>query len=566
MRDETVAGPPVPPVRPGAPAPEMSWSGWGDPDLAAPLPAPMLALVRSALGAKPRDPGAVTHRIDDLQLPAPRLPAALLQRLSALVGPANVRTDARARVLHTRGKSTPDLLRLQAGEADDAPDAVVLPGSHDEVLELLRCCSQQHIAAVPFGGGTSVVGGLQARREGFAGVIALDLRRMDALLAFDQISLTATLEPGLRGPQAEALLAARGYTIGHHPQSFLYATIGGFAATRSSGQASAGYGRFDENVVGLRLATPQGTIELGHAPRSAAGPDLRQLFLGSEGALGVITAVTVEVRPAPAVRVYEGWRLPSFAQGSEAIRRLVQDGPLPTVLRLSDEIETALNLVRPAEHEATVPREIRPSESPKGVARQRDSPGCLAIVGYEGSAEDVAARRAAVSSVLSAAGAEPVAGAGESWEHGRYLGPYLRDALLDAGAFVETLETATFWSGVPALYEAVSQALVGSLREQGTTPVVMCHLSHVYRSGASLYFTVTCAQLRDPLAQWWAAKAAACDAIQAAGATITHHHGVGVDHRPWYEREIGPLAVNALRAVKRELDPAGILNPGVLLP
>jgi alkyldihydroxyacetonephosphate synthase len=557
MQDEPPASLPVGRVRPAAPAADMAWSGWGDLELAAPLSPQLLALVRSALGVKERDPDSVRHQLGDLRLPAPRLPAASLQRLSELVGAANVRTDAQARVLHTRGKSTPDLLRLHAGEADDAPDAIVLPGSHEEILELLRCCSQQAVAVVPFGGGTSVVGGLQARREGFTGVIALDLRRLDALLAFDQISRTATLQPGLRGPQAEALLAARGYTLGHHPQSFLYATIGGFAATRSSGQASAGYGRFDENVVGLRVATPRGTIELGHAPKSAAGPDLRQLFLGSEGALGVITAVTVELRRAPAARVYEGWRLPSFAQGSEAIRHLVQDGPLPTVLRLSDEAETALSLMRP-EQQAQLGEG---AQSPGSAA----SGGCLAIAGYEGSAEDVAVRRAAVGSALRASGAQLQPGAGERWERDRYLGPYLRDALLDAGALLETLETATFWSGVPRLYDAVRDALVQSLGDQGTPPMVMCHLSHFYRSGASLYFTVTCAQGDDPVRQWRQAKAAASDAILAAGGTISHHHGVGVDHRPWYERELGPLAINALRAVKRELDPAGILNPGVLL-
>ncbi|MGO9975456.1 MAG: FAD-binding oxidoreductase [Solirubrobacteraceae bacterium] len=561
---------PPPPRRPHEPAPDMAWWAWGDPAQAAPLSERMLALVRGGLGAG--DPAAhvFTHQIEDLRLPAPRLPAAAEQRLSELVGSENVRADRVARILHTRGKSTPDLLRLRSGEADDAPDAVVLPGGHEEVLEVLRCCAAHTIAVMPFGGGTSVVGGLQPRRERFAGVIALDLRRMNALLALDEISRTATFEPGLRGPQAEALLARHGYTIGHFPQSFLYATIGGFAATRSSGQASAGYGRFDENVVALRIATPQGTIELGQAPRSAAGPDLRQLFLGSEGALGVITAVTVELRPAPPVTLYEAWRLPSFAQGCETIRQLVQDGPLPTVIRLSDEIETALSLERPADstQRAGGGGETAaggPSADPAAPAAQPASGGCMTIVGYEGTGEDVSARRAAISAVLAASGALPQRVAGEGWEQGRYLGPYLRDALLDAGAIVETLETATFWSGLPRLYAAVRDALGSSLRDQGSPAVVMCHLSHVYRTGASLYFTVACAQLEDPLAQWWQAKAAACDAIVAAGGTITHHHGVGVDHRPWYERQIGPLALGALRAVKRELDPAGILNPGVLI-
>jgi len=336
--------------------------------------------------------------------------------------------------------------------------------------------------------------------------------------------------------------------MGHFPQSFEYATLGGFAAARSSGQASAGYGRFDELVLALRLATPTGTLSAGRAPRSAAGPDLRQLILGSEGTLGVITSLTVQVRPLPEQRVYDGWRFASFDQGAGALRRLMQDGPRPTVLRMSDEAETALNLARPAE-----------------IGSGDGEAGCLAIAGYEGTATDVAERRRGASAVLEAAGAAPVPEAGESWARDRYRGPYVRDALLDAGALVETLETVTFWSSLPGLYAAVGEALRSSLSEMGTPPVVMCHISHVYPAGASLYFTVGCAQLADPVSQWRAAKAAASEAILAAGGSITHHHGVGTDHREFYEREIGAVAAEALRAVKATLDPAGILNPGVLL-
>jgi alkyldihydroxyacetonephosphate synthase len=370
---------------------------------------------------------------------------------------------------------------------------------------------------------------------------------MNALLELDEESRVASFEPGLRGPEAEALLGERGYTIGHFPQSFEYATLGGFAAARSSGQASAGYGRFDDAVVRLRVATPAGTLELGRAPKSAAGPDLRQLLLGSEGALGVITGLAVQVRPAPAVRAYEGWRFESFGAGAGAVRRLAQDGPVPTVLRLSDEAETALNLARPGELGA-------------------GTGGCLAIVGFEGSADEVAVRRAATATVLRQSGAEPVADAGEGWARDRFRGPYLRDALLDVGALVETLETVALWSSLQTVYEAVTAAIRDALSAQGTPPVVLCHISHVYRSGASLYFTVGCAQLADPIAQWRAAKAAASDAILAAGGSITHHHGVGRDHVDWYAREIGPLGVALMRAVKATLDPAGILNPGVLVP
>jgi alkyldihydroxyacetonephosphate synthase len=530
---------------------EMQWSGWGDPAEAPALSPATLELLRGALSV--RRPGP-TVPVQDVRLPPVRLGDRERDKLAAVVGAEHLSVDDRARLLHTRGKSTKDLLRIRSGEADDAPDAVVFPGSHEEVLELLSVCGDAGIAVVPFGGGTSVVGGLEPRRAGFSAVVALDLGRMNRLLDFDEKSRTATLEPGLRGPEAEALLAERGYTIGHYPQSFQYASIGGFAAARSSGQASAGYGRFDERVVALRIATPKGTIDLGRAPKSAAGPDLRQLFLGSEGTLGVITALRVEVSPLPEVRVYEGWRFETFAAGCTAARRLAQDGPLPTVLRLSDEAETAVNLARPTQLGESA-----------GVAEGRAGNGALAIAGYEGTAQDVQCRRDGASAVIRALGAERDPEAGAEWFDGRYKGPYLRDALLDAGALVETLETVTFWSGIERVYEAVRGSLQTALADLGTPPVVLCHISHVYRSGACLYFTIGAAQLDDPVSQWNIAKAAASDAILAAGGSITHHHGVGIDHREHYGREVGPLAVDALRAVKATFDPAGILNPGVLI-
>ncbi|MFJ6984702.1 MULTISPECIES: FAD-binding oxidoreductase [unclassified Streptomyces] len=529
---------------------DMLWSGWGDPAAATPLPDAVTGLLRDLLGVKPRTTGPVP--LDRIDVPATPLDAGTLAALRAAVGddPAHVRTDAESRVRHTRGKSTPDLLRIRDGEVDDLPAAVVLPGGHDEVLAVLTVCAVHGIAAVPFGGGTSVVGGLAPASRG--PFVALDLRRMDTLLAVDPVSRTATLQAGLRAPHAEDLLAAHGFTLGHFPQSYEWATIGGFAATRSSGQASAGYGRFDEMVLGLTLATPQGTVVTGRAPRSAAGPDLRQLLLGSEGAFGVITSVTVRVRPVPATRIYEGWRFPDFRQGAEALRRVAQDGPRPTVLRLSDETETFVGLAQP---------------DAIGSAAPADAAGCLAVVGFEGTDDDTAHRRAVTTALLREAGGTPAGEEpGRRWAHGRYHAPYLRDALLDAGAFVETLETAAFWSRLPDLYAGVRDALTAALTEAGTPPLVMCHISHVYENGASLYFTVVSAQGDAPLAHWTRAKHAANDAILAAGGTITHHHGVGADHRDWYVREAGDLAVDALRAVKGRLDPAGVLNPGVLLP
>ena len=519
---------------------EMHPSRWGDPARAQALPDEARGMVELVFGLDDR-PALV-----DPALAPSALEPAVLAELAAVVGPDHVRTDDETRRLRTRGKSTPDLLRMKSGDLSDAPDAVVRPGDHDEVAALLALAVEHHLAVVPFGGGTSVTGGLVARREGFAGVLSLDLVRMKRLVAVDHMSMTATLEPGLRGPEAEALLAAEGLTLGHYPQSWEYASIGGFAATRSSGQSSAGYGRFDALVVGLTVATPRGRLELGSAPANAAGPDLRQLILGSEGAFGVITSVTVRVRALPELKVYEGWRWPSFAEGAAAMRTLAQSGLLPTVIRLSDEAETAINLADPA------------AVGGHGAA------GCLMITGFEGTPAAVAAKRAAVTAVLAGLGGDSVGeAAGEKWARGRFDAPYLRDSMLDVGVLVETLETATFWGGVDRLYADVKAALTGAL---GDPSIVLCHISHVYETGCSLYFTVAAKEAEEPLEQWHRAKVAASDAMIAAGATITHHHAVGTDHKPWLAREIGEVGVRVLRAVKAELDPVGILNPGVLIP
>ncbi len=519
---------------------EMHPQRWGDPDAATSLPDAALGLVEAAFGRQDRP--AVTGAVP----PGGVLAEDLVEALRAIVGADQVLLDDLSRTLRTRGKSTPDLLRARAGDLGDAPDAVVRPDGDDEIAAVLAWAVEHHVAVVPFGGGTCVTGGLAARREGFAGVISLDLMRMKRLLEVDKISMTVTLEPGLRGPEAEALLTEHGLMLGHFPQSFEYASIGGFAATRSSGQSSAGYGRFDAMVVRMTAVTPTGSLHLGSSPANAAGPDLRQLLLGSEGAFGVITSVTVRVRPLPAVTIYEGWRWPSFVAGSEAMRALAQSGLLPTVIRLSDESETAINLADPTAIGGT------------------EDPGCLMITGYEGTAEQVETRRAAVTAVLTRLGGvglgeEP----GQAWVHGRFDAPYLRDALLDQGVLVETLETATFWSNRDRLYVDVKQALTSAL---GEGSLVLCHVSHVYETGCSLYFTVAARQGEDTLAQWHSAKVAASDAIIAAGATITHHHAVGTDHKPWLAQEIGDVGVRVLRAVKEELDPSGILNPGVLIP
>ena len=540
------------------------WWGWGAARAHHRLP----DAVRDLLGqlgipAQPSPPVALSEVV----LPPVRLPAAVRSQLAAVVGPDQIRDDRETRVRHCRGRSTVDLIRLRSGDGSDAPDAVVTPGGHDEVLAVLRVCADHGVAVVPFGGGTSVVGGLAPRRREGQPMIALDLARLDRLVAVDEVSGTAVLQAGVRGPRAETLLARHGLTLGHTPQSWEYASIGGFAATRSSGQASSGYGRFDDLVTGLRVATPVGTWELGRGPASAAGPDLRQLVLGSEGAFGVITEVAVRVRPMPTARRFEGWRVPDLATGIDLLRTLAQRGLLPTVCRLSDELETAAGLAnsRTAGTATTLPDgEKEAGEPPAPLSA---AGGCYLVTGYEGDEAAVRQRMGEVTEVLRAAGAASLGEqVGNEWVRGRFHAPYLRDALLDEGIFAETLETAACWSDLPGLYAAVRDAITGALAADGAPAVVMCHISHVYPVGASLYYTVVCPQGPEPLARWRAAKRAAGDAIMANGGTITHHHAVGTDHQPWLGAEIGDIGVAVLRAVKQAVDPAGILNPGVLVP
>lgn len=528
--------------------PPMKWNAWGDPQAAKPLSDGIRSLLRQALGVDAASASEPTP--EQVQL----LPSALSDTdrdaLVAIVGAQHCGTDTMSRLLHAGGKSTLDLLRRNGSGPQEAPDAVLLPGSDDEVAAILAHCAEHRIAVVPFGGGTSVVGGLDPLREGFTAAVTLDLRRFDALHNLDPVAGEAEFGAGVTGPQAEALLGAQGFSLGHFPQSFQFATIGGFAATRSSGQDSAGYGRFDDMVRGLRAVTPAGTLDLGRAPASAAGPDLRQLLLGSEGVFGVITRVRVRVHPVPESTRYEAWSFPDFATGAEALRAVIQTGSGPTVLRLSDEAETGVNLA-----------------TTESIGEQSITGGCLAITLFEGTAAHTQSRHAETRDVLQAHGGTSLGEApARDWEHGRFNAPYLRDSLLAAGALCETLETATTWSNLAALKAAVTEALTTTLAESGTPALVMCHISHVYPTGASLYFTVVAAQRGNPIEQWRKAKTAASDAMVRNGGTITHHHAVGADHRPWMRDEIGDLGVEVLRAVKATLDPTGILNPGKLIP
>ena len=527
--------------------PPMAWNAWGDPALAKPLSGGIRSLLENALGVGTSEEAAVG--IDDVQLAESHLSDADRSGLAAIVGADHVRTGHRDRLLRAGGKSTLDLLRRKLTQ-QDAPDAVLLPANEDEVAQLLAYCSEHRIAVVPFGGGTTVVGGVDPIRGEFSAVVSVDLRRLNEMHWLDKVSGEAELGAGLTGPDAERLLGEEGFSIGHFPQSFRFATIGGYAVTRSSGQDSAGYGRFNEMVRGMRLVTPVGVLDLGRAPESAAGPDLRQLVAGSEGTFGIVTRVRIRVHPTPENVRYEAWSFPDFSTGAAALRAVTQTGTGPTVLRLSDEMETGVNLAKP-----------------ESIGEQQITGGCLAITLFEGTPAHTESRHAETRAVLEAHGGTSLGEApARAWEHGRFNAPYLRDSLLASGALCETLETATTWSNLETLKAAVTTALTTSLGESGTPALVLCHISHVYPTGASLYFTIVAGQRGDALEQWGKAKVAACEAISQNNGTISHHHAVGADHRPWMTAEIGDLGVQVLRAVKQTLDPVGILNPGKLIP
>jgi alkyldihydroxyacetonephosphate synthase len=518
-----------------------------------------LDLLRDELGLGDRLTPPV--RLEDVRLPAASLPEGAARGLRSVVGEEHLREDREALVRHAAGRSYPDLVRLRSGDGSGAPDAVVWPGSAEEVSSVLAVCGAEGVAVVPFGGGTSVVGGVEALRGSHRGAVSLDLRRLDSL-SVDRTSLVASFGAGLPAPRAEARLQARGLTLGHFPQSFEFASIGGYVATRSAGQASTGYGRIDEKVVGVRMIAPAGPVETRTVPASAAGPPLRELIVGSEGVLGVIVDAALTVRPLPSARRYEGWQLGSFGEGVEAFRSLEQGHASPDVARLSDEEETRLALALSGSG-SPVERLAR-----RYLSARAGGSWCLAIVGWEGDEATVARRAAEGRRLLRAAGGRPLGERpGRAWLRGRYDGPYLRDELLGRGLLTETLETATTWSRIGDLHRAVGSALRDSLAARGTPPLVGCHVSHLYPAGASLYFTFLArAEEGSELDQWRAAKRAACDAIVAQGATLTHHHAVGRDHAEWMAAESGELGVEALRAVKERLDPAGIMNPGKLLP
>jgi alkyldihydroxyacetonephosphate synthase len=537
----------------------MRWWGWGDSAHAAALPPAALRYLSAGLGLALRTSPPVA--LASVRVPPSALERDTLERLRGIAGEQGVRDDRAERIAHAAGRGYADLVHLRSGELEGAPDAVVLPNSHEQVRELLELCADRSIAVVPFGGGTSVVGGVAPVRGQHGAVLALDMLRMAKLIDLDTTSRTVTVEAGMRAAALERYLGERGLTLGHFPQSFEYVSLGGCVATRSAGQASSGYGSIEKMVLGMRLAAPVGDIELPAVPATAAGPGVRQLVVGSEGTLGVIDLLELRVRAAPRERFYEGFFFGDFAAGVHALRSLAQQHAMPEVARLSDEQETRMSLALAG----TGGAKDRLGRAYLGARGYRD--GCLAILGFEGEGGELSDRRARARAIVRASGGLAVGRSpGEAWLRGRFAAPYLRDELLTHGIMVETLETATQWSNLAALHRAVGEAITQALSACGTPGLAMCHVSHLYETGASLYFTFLASRReQDEIGQWSAVKQAASRAIVEGGGTITHHHAVGRDHMPWMGQEIGTASLSALRAMKRELDPRAIMNPGKLL-
>jgi len=542
----------------------MNWWGWGTPDEQAEITSKALKYLadRFGLSSDRLDPSDAAVALDSIELPDSALGSKQLESFKQIVGSGNVATDRDSRVFRSAGKSYIDLLNQRAGRCESAPDAVIYPETEEQIAEVLKLCSKDGVAVVPFGGGTSVVGGVNPVRGKFNALISLDLRRLGSLGAVDKQSMTATFGPGLTGPKSEAALNGHGLTLGHFPQSYEYATVGGWVATRSAGQASAGYGRIDKLVKGMRCVTPIGVADMRTLPGTAAGPDLRQVFTGSEGVFGVITSVDLQVAAKPKSSRYEAWFFDSFDEGADALRELEQEGVIPTVARLSDEQETEVSLTMSDKGR------VKDKVGSLYLKARGYRPGALAIFGWDGqSTKGVQEARAAAIEVLDRHGCSCVGqSAGDSWLHGRYGGPFLRDVLMNRKFMVETLETATQWSNVGELYRAVKRSVTGLSTSQTGDPIIMCHISHVYKTGASLYFTFIAPQIDGAeIDQWRSIKAAVSDALIDNGGTITHHHAVGADHSLPFKEEVGDIGVEVLKAIKDRLDPAGVLNPGKLV-
>lgn len=548
-------------------SPATPWR-WGDPRIRYPARgrARLLAYLTRTLGGTPPRPARPSP---PSSLPDPRLSEDDLTDLARLVGPGALFRDDRSRRSASTGGSYRDVALSRAGSISDGADAVIEPASLPEVEAVVGWADSRRVALVPRGGGTSVVGGLEPRRNGLRAVVSVSLGRLRRAGPVDRPHRLATFEAGILGPELEASLRRSGWTLGHFPQSFERSSLGGWIVTRSFGQASTRYLTPVDRLEAFEIVTPRGRVAWRRSERPASAPDPGEIVPGSEGVLGILVSATLRVEPIAERTGYFAAVLPDWDAGVETTRRLAIASPAPAVLRLSDGPETDLTLAESG-WEAGGRREPWRRLAARGLRFRKapDGETCLLIGSYEGASSEVDRGRSELRSALRAARAAALPSmVGRAWERGRFLAPYLRDDLIENGWFVETFETFARWEGLSAVLRAARTAVVAWAGRQGVPAMVGTHLSHPTAEGTAAYFTVLAFQVPDridPAAR--AFKEATAEAVVRAGGTVTHHHGIGTYHRAWVRRSFPPGWLEGLRTLKARWDPNGIMNPGKTMP
>jgi alkyldihydroxyacetonephosphate synthase len=551
----------------------MKWWGWGHENVSfthddKPDLAPFIGRVLDVDVTRPTSSPPVAF--EDLEIPEPALGPELLSALEEAVGSAHVSTDALDRVVHARGKCLRDLVRHRGGDIGRIPDAVVRPGAEEEVDAVLRAALEADAVVIPFGGGTNVSGSLEAPPDEPRTIVSADMSRLDRVLDVDETSRLARVQPGVLGPRLEEQLNARGWTLGHFPDSFAHSTLGGWIATRSSGMQSDKYGDAADLTRAVRVATPAGLLVTRPVPHTSTGPSVREMVLGSEGRLGIITEATVHVHRVPERRVILGYLLPDWGRALEAMREIAVAEASPSVTRVSDAYETQFSF---ATKRRPTPVDRAKSTALATYLRRRRGYDldamCLAFIGFEGSPGHVAAQRKLARRIVARHDGLCIgAGPGELYDQKKFDTPYIRDYLLDHGAPADVSETAAPWGRLPVVYDAVMAAARGAFAALGVTGYIMCHLSHSYHAGACLYFTFAFkpSGAGDVLGEYDVIKSAIQQAFVDAGATLSHHHAVGTEHAPWLEQDISSPGVAMLRALFDGVDPGANLNPGKIVP
>jgi alkyldihydroxyacetonephosphate synthase len=551
--------------------PGMKWWGWGDESVEfthedQPGLAPFL---KRAIAVDVARDISRPVAFEDLRVPDSSLPTGLRFALERAVGEEWVSTGPLDRVVHARGKSLRDLVRHRRGELGRLPDAVVYPGDEEQISAVVAAALDADAVLIAFGGGTNISGSLEVPADETRTAISVDLGRMDQVLEVDEISRLARVQSGVFGPRLEEQLNARGWTVGHFPDSFTHSTLGGWIATRSSGMQSDKYGDVADLTRGVRVVTLAGTLAIRPVPSTSTGPSVREMVLGSEGRLGIISEATIHVHRLPQCRTILGYLFPSWGEGLAAMRDLAASEICPSLTRLSDRWETDFSFAT-----RKAPSALDRVKSGALTQYLRRGRGfdlealCLSFVGYEGTERHVAAQRRAVSRIFGRHGGLCIgSGPGALYDQKKFDTPYIRDYLLDRGALADVSETSAPWSVLPSLYERVMAAARESFERVGTHGYIMCHLSHSYRAGACLYFTFAFKPTAggEPLEQYDVVKSAIQQQFVDSGATLSHHHAVGTEHARWLEEDISSPAVAMLRALFDGVDPGANLNPGKIV-